>query len=327
MPAHPAESAAAQLKRLLLALPALADDRAHPMDAVARRVGCDVATLRQDLTTLVTRVTDDPGGFTEGVQLLLTSDRVQLATPSGHFRRPMALTRLELHALELGLGALQHEAPPEERPVMRRAQERLRRALARLPHEPVASARADRYVALGRESDVERQVRRDLQRCITARCVAAITYRSARADADEVRRVQPMGVVWSRGAWYLVAWCERSEALRVFRLDRITAIAPAEERFAPREDLPLESVLRDGRVLVGGGDQVMRIRYSAAIARWISEREPVTPGPGGSVEAEYPLLDLEWGVRHALRYGADAEVLAPAELRTAVMERLAALAG
>ena len=36
-----------------------------------------------------------------------------------------------------------------------------------------------------------------------------------------------------------------------------------------------------------------------------------------------PLLD--WAVRHVLQYGADAEVLAPGELREAIVERLSAL--
>lgn len=319
------ETAAAQLKRLLLALPALADDRAHSLADVAARVGTDVSTLRKDLTTLVTRVTDDPGGFTEGVQLLLSGDEVQLATPAGHFRRPMALSRVELHALELGLAALQVESPPDERAAVLRARERLRKAIAALPGDDVGDG--DRYLALNAESDAERAMRRELQRCITARAVATITYRSAQATVDDARRVQPLGVVWARGAWYLVAWCERSEGLRVFRLDRIAAVACGPEKFAARPALELESVLREGKVLVGGGDAVMRVRYSKRVARWIAERERVIENADGSVEAEYPLLDLQWGVRQALRYGPDVEVLGPEELRAAVKERLQALAG
>lgn len=318
-------TAAAQLRRLLLALPSLADDRSHSLSEVAARVGTDVPTLREDLMTLVTRVTDDPGGFTEGVQLLIGSDAVRLATPAGHFRRPMALTRLELHALELGLAALHQEAPPDERAAMLRARDRLRQAIASLPHESVAESQNDRYVALGTESEAQRVIRRGLQRCITDRAVATITYQSAQASAPDVRRVQPLAVLWSRGAWYLVAWCERSEGLRVFRLDRITTAVSGPDRFAPRGAFALEAVLRDGRVLVGGSEAVMRVRFTPKVARWIAERERVTHEADGSVVAEYPLLDLEWGVRQALRYGPDAEVLAPAELREAVRMRLRSL--
>jgi proteasome accessory factor C len=119
-----------------------------------------------------------------------------------------------------------------------------------------------------------------------------------------------------------VAWCARSEALRVFRVDRIASVTCGPERFASRGPFALESVLREGKVLVGGGDAVMRVRYSPRVARWIAERETVTSEADGAVVAAYPLLDLEWGVRQALRYGPDAEVLAPEELREAVVARL-----
>lgn len=321
------QTAAAQLKRLLLALPLLADDRPHALAEVAERVGTDVATLRDDLMTLVTRVTEDPGGFTESVQLLLGPTEVRLATPNGHFRRPMALTRVELHALELGLAALHHESPPDERRAVLRARDRLRRALATMPGEDIATARHDRYLALGDESDDERRIRRELQRCIRDRTLATITYRSARAPEDSERRVEPLAVIWSRGAWYLVAWCERQEGLRVFRLDRITRATAEAERFAARGGLALDEVLRDGKVLSGGGDEVMRVRYSPRVARWIAERERLPVAADGSVEAEYPLLDVEWGVRQVLRYGPDAEVLSPASLREAVVARLREIAG
>lgn len=318
-------TASAQLKRLLLALPSLADDRAHSLRDVAARVGTDVETLRRDLNTLVTRVTDDPGGFTEGVQLLLGSESVQLQTPGGHFRRPMALSRVELHALELGLAALQQEAPPDERAAMIRARARLRKAITKMPGDDVSTARAGRYLALGGESDDERAIRRELQRCIRERSVATIVYRGAGAATDDARRVQPLGVVWSRGAWFLVAWCERSTGIRVFRLDRIAQATCEAERFSPPAGFSLESVLRDGKVLVGGGDATMRVRYTAKVARWIAEREAVTVEEDGSVVAEYPLLDLEWGVRQVLRYGPDVEVLGPGELREAVRRRLGEL--
>jgi proteasome accessory factor C len=318
-------TASAQLKRLLLALPSLADDRAHSLRDVAARVGTDVETLRRDLNTLVTRVTDDPGGFTEGVQLLLGSESVQLQTPGGHFRRPMALSRVELHALELGLAALQQEAPPDERAAMIRARARLRKAITKMPNDDVSTARAGRYLALGGESDDERGIRRELQRCIRERSVATIAYRGAGAATDDARRVQPLGVIWSRGAWFLVAWCERSTGIRVFRLDRIVKATCEVERFTPPAGFSLESVLREGKVLVGGGDATMRVRYTAKVARWIAEREAVTVEEDGSVVAEYPLLDLEWGVRQVLRYGPDVEVLRPVELREAVIARLTQL--
>lgn len=312
-------NAAAQLRRLLLALPALDDDRAHKLSDVAQRVGTDTDTLERDLRTLVTRVATEPAGFTEGVTLLLGADTVQMQTPSGHFRRPMALSSFELHALELGLTALRQEALPEDHQVIDRARERLRKAISAGGRTAGSS---QRLASLGVESEDVRATRKTLQECIRARRCALITYRSASSDSDGERRVQPLGVVWARGAWYLVAWCERSDGMRVFRLDRIVAARLGTVKFVPRSGFSLESVLREGRVLLGESDAVMRVRFSPRVARWIAERERVPLAPDGSVVVEYPLLDVEWGVRHALGYGPDAEVLAPPEVRDRIVEVL-----
>ena len=48
-------------------------------------------------------------------------------------------------------------------------------------------------------------------------------------------------------------------------------------------------------------------------------------GADGSLTMEHPLLDVQWGVRHVLQYGPDAEVMEPAGVREEVARRLAAL--
>jgi predicted DNA-binding transcriptional regulator YafY len=321
---HTAASAADQLRRLLLALPALADDQVHQVSEIAARVGTSDDIIRRDLTTLVTRVGDEPGGFTEGVSLLLSADTVQFVTPSGHFRRPMALTRTELHALDLGLAMLAQESPPDERAVISRARERVRLAATTIPADDPAT-QAERAAALGREVADSIATRHTLQKCIRERRVATIHYRAAASTATDERRVRPLGVVWARGSWYLVAWCERNDGIRVFRCDRILSVHAEEDKFTAPREFSLESVLREGRVLNSGDATQMRIRYSAHIARWIAEREGLREDADGSVAMDVPLLDEAWAVRRVLRYGPEAVVEAPESVRVLLREQLAKL--
>ena len=67
----------------------------------------------------------------------------------------------------------------------------------------------------------------------------------------------------------------------------------------------------------------MRVRYSPRIARWIAEREGVQPDADGSLTLDHPLLDVQWGVRHVLQYGPDAEVLEPNDVREEIRRRVA----
>lgn len=316
-----ATNAADQLKRLLLALPALADDQVHSVREIAERVGTTDEVIRRDLTTLVNRVGEEPGGFTEGVSLLLAADTVQFVTPSGHFRRPMALTRTELQALDLGLTMLAQESPPDERAVIARARERVRLAAAAIPADDSAT-NTDKAAALGRESESSAEMRRVLQDCIRTRRVASIRYQSAsRSEVDE-RRVRPLGLVWARGSWFVVAWCERNDGLRVFRFDRVQGVERKDDKFTPPAGFSLESVLRDGKVLSAQDAVQMRVRYSANIARWIAERELLIEDKDGSVAMDVPVLDEAWAVRRVLRYGPDAIVESPESIRALMREQL-----
>lgn len=315
------EDAAAQLRRLLLAIPALADDRPYPLEELAATIGTDPGTLARDLRTLVTRVDDGAPGWVESVQLLFDHETVQLQ--SQLFRRPMGLSRSEWRALELGLAMLQQEVPAHEQVAVQATRNRVRRMAMQVPAEPVSR------IGQTAPTDIERQAHwlTQLRRAIQRRRVVRIAYRSASSNAVSERAVHPYGVVFARGRWFLVAHCTRAEEVRVFRVDRVEALELQDTPCAPPADgFSLDETLLDGRVLQGGAAEMLTVRYSAHVARWITEREGGHPDPTGRVVREYPLADDEWAVRHVLQYGPDAEVLGPPRIREAVRTRLRQLA-
>jgi predicted DNA-binding transcriptional regulator YafY len=68
---------------------------------------------------------------------------------------------------------------------------------------------------------------------LSAARVLRISY-CDRAGAATAREIEPLGYVCRAEHWYLVAWCRSREAVRVFRTDRITAVAVTAEVPAPR---------------------------------------------------------------------------------------------
>ncbi len=306
-------TAAEQLRRLLLLLPELADDEEHRIDEVASRLSVDRKTLQGDLQSLADR-TDVPGGFIEGVSI--TFDDEYLSVYSHHFRRPMRLTVRELAALDLGLAMLRSERTPDEHAVMEQARVRLGQALAELPDDESAGDIAPRMASLAELDPAATKVHRLLRQAARERRRATITYRKANESAASARVICPYGLIFSSGSWYVVAHCERSEALRVFRLDRIEEVELGDGGFEPPDAFTFESVVREGRVFhTEDPVETVTIRYSPAVARWIAEREEAIPSEDGSLTIEYPLGDDDWVVRHVLQYGPDAEVLAPARIR------------
>ena len=319
-------TAADQLRRVLDLVPRVADGEPHAIADLARMAQVDARTLVRDLQALATRF-DVPGGFMEPLQVYIEADVVELTTV--HFLRPMRLTVPELRALELGLAMLAAERPPEEQAAIVRARARLAAVLARLPGSPddadVALVEAS---ATGALDGPQRRVLAAVRAARRAGHKMRIAYRKPDATVAAERVVCPYAVAAARGAWYLVAWCDESAGVRVFRADRVERAEATGEPFAVPPTFRVEDAIRDGRVFVapGGGRDPLVVRYSPRIARWIAERERGTWAADGAFVVEHPLADVAWAVRHVLQYGAEAEVLAPVAVREAVAARVEAMA-
>jgi proteasome accessory factor C len=312
------ETAAARLRRILLLIPRLADGQEHGIPELARAIGTDRETLVRDIETLFTRA-DDPGGFVPGVQVYYTGDRVSLvSTP---FRRPMRLTASELGALELGLAMLRAERPPDERKAVNGALERLRKAMVTMPADAVAAGQ--REASLPAASDPTTLAA--VKRALSERRKLRIRYRSGSKTEASERTIRPYALVVASGHWYVLAHCESKADVVSFRLDRVEGIEQLDEPYDIPTTFSVDEHLNDRKVLRVGAPATMRVRYSPRIARWIAEREGVEPDADGWLTMTHPLLDVQWGVRHVLQYGPDAEVLEPAEVRAEVARRLAVL--
>lgn len=314
-------TAATKLRRLLHLIPLVADDADHRVAELAAQSGLDEETVVKDLMSLADRF-NDPGGFLEAVRVTVEAEQVSVRTD--HFRRPMRLTLAELAALDLGLAMLAGgERPGEGQAAIARARERLQQAIARVPdfdgdegvRAAMLSAHADpTTLALARDA-------------LRQRRVLTIWYQGAGNEEATARDVRPYALAFARGSWYLVAHCERSHGVRIFRLDRVADAKLAARDYEIPADFTLDAMLDGERLFTGQAPATLRVRYSPRIARWIAERERLAPAADGSVTQELPCADVEWAARHVLQYGPEAQVLAPPEVRDAIRRRLEAVTG
>ena len=312
-------NAAEQLRRVLHLIPRLADGEPHSLDEVSRLAGVDRSVVLRDIESISERF-EAPGGFVEGLQIFIEADDISIVP--NHFLRPMRLTRGELLALELGLAMLRGERPPEEHRAIDGAAARLRQAVAKLPHEEIADDY--RVAALSPPGDLEHL--RRLREAFRGRHKVRLTYRKADEESSSRRIICPYGIVFAGGMWYAVAHCETSDGLRIFRLDRVEQVETLPAKFDSPRGFSLDALLREGKAFQASEAGTLRVRYSPRIARWISEREGKPLAEDGSLILDHPLADTEWAVRHVLQYGPDVEVLEPASVREAVVERLRRMA-
>lgn len=167
-----------------------------------------------------------------------------------------------------------------------------------------------------------------LEQAVVAQSTLALTYRKPGAGAAEERRVDPYGVAYRRGLWYLVGYCHLRESVREFRVDRIEGVVrtgrpfqrPATFSLAEHFDRQVRERMARGphsEVWLRGEPHAITLLTEHATLR----HGLVEAGPDRArfrldpqTMAELPETLLPWGPA--------ITVLEPAELR----ERLAALA-
>ena len=155
--------------------------------------------------------------------------------------------------------------------------------------------------------------------------IAAATWQGRRLSARYregsrvvQRTLDPLGLVLKGGAWYLVA--HRSAGMRVYRVSRFASVRVREEGFERSEGFELASYWDEwSRSFEASRPQVeVKIRASELVRRFL-------PGDLYGEDGVYVVgfENLDEAFRELLKFGPDAEVLEPAELR----ERVATAAG
>jgi proteasome accessory factor B len=154
-----------------------------------------------------------------------------------------------------------------------------------------------------------------------------------RSKARE-RDLDPFGLYFERGAWYVVGYCHLRKQIRSFRVSRIESAVelayPGEA--GPDFERPVDFKLQDySRILPWefeeGSEYEARVLFSPRIA-WQVERDlgdvyRFEPAGDGSGILHVTVRNQDAFLSWILSFAEDAEVLSPSQLRNRVKERLA----
>ena len=249
----------------------------------------------------------------------------------GYHLPPVMLTADEAAALFLGVQLVREFTDDSLREPSTAALDKLRAVLPPDQRDHVERVgRATVVAKWARRSEAETDATgaappaalRGLQEAIARRRVVRLDYRG-RDQAETLRReVEPLGVLFYGGRWYLVAWCRLRDSLRHFRLDRIQGVETTGTVFATRADFSLEEHVSDyakagetfpARVWFADREQA---RARAESYATLVEVEGARRDGG----AEFTMLtwSYEWLAGWLFSFGGGAEALHPPELRDTV---------
>ncbi len=158
-----------------------------------------------------------------------------------------------------------------------------------------------------------------------------ITYQSLRATEPVTYDIYPYGLVYHRGALFLVGRSPHREEICHWKVGRIEDAEVTQVHFQRPDDFDLQQHLaKSFGVYHGDGDVKIRVRFAPAVTRYVCESrwhesQKLTSQKDGSVVAEFQLSNTEEIKRWIMSFGQHAVVLEPDSLRAEIVQELNSL--
>ena len=295
-----------RLQRILLLLPYAIKHPGVSLDELARKFELRKKDLVDDLNLVF--LCGLPGyGPGDLIDVAMDDERVFIRM-ADYFGAPLRLTSAEALALYAGGAALADTPGLEEADALKRALEKLGRALG------AASDGADLGIQVKVERDAAGHLE-DLNRALREQRRVHLEYLSASRGQLTQRDVDPWGLVTALGHWYLVGWDHLSEDERMFRLDRMKSVTVRDARAEVPPDFEPEKY--KGAFIGGDAQQRVTLEISPAAARWFTEYYPIEESEDlsdGWTRVTLVTGGTRWAATLLLRLGRDARGAAPSEI-------------
>ncbi len=154
-------------------------------------------------------------------------------------------------------------------------------------------------------------------------CRVKLWYYVAHSRQDTERVVEPYGLICKRHNWYLVAYCLKRAAIRIFRVDQITDIfSYTSERFAMPADFSLkEHMGRSWGIMNDGEICRVRLKFSPEVAHRVKRliyhpsQKIEEESADGPVIMSFEVCGIDEMKTWLVQWGDAVEVLEPGWLR------------
>lgn len=220
---------------------------------LAERLGVDRRTVRRYITVL-----EDLG-----IPVMTEQGRYGgYRLVAGFKLPPMMFTEEETLAVSLGLLAARQLGLTDAAPAISSVQAKLERVMPDNLKRRVRGVSATTRVILPRAEPSRDN--RSLQRltvAIEATQSVAFTYHSPERGTID-RRVDPYGLVFRQGRWYLTGYCHLRQAMRSFRLDRISDVQRLAATFVRPPGFDAADFLSDSFRSWGGSREVSVLMHT-----------------------------------------------------------------
>jgi len=168
---------------------------------------------------------------------------------------------------------------------------------------------------------VDEQTFRHVASAVLGRKRLKFDYRARSTNQGTQRTVSPQRLTHYRDNWYVDAWDHERSGLRSFALDRIARAEVLDATAEDRDESELNQHLASSYGIFSGPPKAWAtLRFSPHAARWVADEHWHSQQQGqwlkdGRYELKVPYSNSRELLMDVLKYGPDAEVVAPVSLR------------
>ncbi len=206
-------------------------------------------------------------------------------------------------------------------PLEQKANEALQNMLSVLSEDAITFLRnlTDRvYIAPGGDIG-DTKILFDVYRAVSGCRSIRIRYQALSTHQEEIHDIDPYGIfIKDRARSYMVGYSYGEyQQIRRFKLCRIQELSFRRLQFTYPSNFSMYEEMKHG-LWDGKQEYEVVIRFCPVVAQLIREREPkerIEPLPGGYLLVRKIVRNLDQAFYSVLRYGRQAEVLKPDELR------------
>lgn len=231
------------------------------------------------------------------------------------------LTNAEVFALTIGKDMLSAYTGTSFEPILKSALEKIYQRLPGKVEVNIEELRSMIRFKPNPLTPVNRKAFLDLNRACEKNLPTELKYYAPSTDEVTERTIYPHRLVEHQGLWYVVGFCTLRQALRKFALHRIQHYHLLDARFEPIPDQEIDNWLAGAFMIEHReAEQLVKVKFAPRAANYVRERvwhntQTIDEHTDGSCTLSMQSPSLDEVARWVLSYGAEAEVLAPPQLR------------
>lgn len=238
----------------------------------------------------------------------------------GYKLPPLMFNNDETLALSIGLRVARDLGLSHMTPAVASTQAKLDRVMPKALQKKIGNLNAVVSLDLRRPQAVSgSEFFAQITQCASAAQTISINYRAANGSVSE-REVDPYGVGYLYGAWYLVGYCHTRRDLRSFRLDRVHGVSALPKSFGMPASFDVLKHLRESIATLGRNHAIVVV-FDATVA---AVQNAIPPSLGKITEQSDGIRldaqadDLVWFARELARLDLPFRIVKPKTLNTAL---------